>query len=168
MLRDHAASAAPITTLAGRTLWPIVVVALFGALLNDGWHSWPTLVLVALQLLLFRDCTPVVAFALFFCMWHTPEHMLSTSVDQNGTFQSHLLAQHLLRGIVPWLVSLAGVSGACWLGRHQVGDYIGTVFIALSALTVPHMLLTELCRRQHPVPQEPRAERPMSQQLVSR
>ena len=168
MLHGHAISAAPIATLAGRVLWPVVAVALLGALLIDGWHSWPVMALVAVELPLFHYCTPVAAFALFFCLWHTPEHMLSTSMDTLGTFQSKLLAEHLRRGTVPWLVSLAGVCGACWMGRHQVGNYIGVIFIALSALTVPHMLLSELCRRQHRSLLRNCTHRPMSQQLVIR
>ena len=168
MLHGHAVSAASIATLAGCVLWPVVAVALLGALLTDGWHSWPVLALVAVELPLFHYCTPTAAFALFFCLWHTPEHMLSTSMDPLGTFQSKLLAEHLRRGIVPWLVSLAGVSGACWMGRHQVGNYIGVIFIALSALTVPHMLLSELCRRQHRSLLRNCTHRPMSQQLVIR
>ncbi len=156
MLRGSAAAAVPITALAGRALWPAVTIALLGAVLARGYHWLAAGALLATELLLFRGCSPVVAFAVFFCLWHTPEHMLSTSLDRFGGFRRDLLLTHLRRGFVPWLLSLAGLAAACWLGRHQVGSYVGLLFIALSALTVPHMALAEICRRtDHLLPEPP-------------
>ena len=148
MLRHQAEFASVLTGVAGRSLWPVVVVAGFAALRAQGLERFMSWMLIATELVLFRGCSPVVAFALFFCLWHTPEHMLSTSLDNMGHFRSNHLLKHLRGGLLFWLVSLAGVGLACGLGRHEVLSDIGLLFIALSAFTVPHMALAELCRRQ--------------------
>ncbi len=148
MLRGGAAYGTAMTSIAGDLLWPAAVVAILGARWTKvGWRLFPFL-LVGTELVLFRWCAPVTAFAIFFCIWHTPEHMLSTSLDRAGTFQSRLLSQHLRSGVGPWLASLLALFLACCLGRHTVQVYTGAFFVFLSALTVPHMLLAEMCRRQ--------------------
>ncbi len=148
MLRHQAEFASVLTGVAGRGLWPVVVVAGFAVLRARGLERFMSGTLIATELVLFRGCSPVVAFALFFCLWHTPEHMLSTSLDNMGHFRSDHLLKHLRGGLPFWLVSLAGVGLACGLGRHEVLSDVGLLFIALSAFTVPHMALAEFCRRQ--------------------
>ncbi len=151
MLRGDAGHGAAITLLAGRLLWPAAGVVAGGALVRMRRRQsggLGALVLVATELLLFRGCTPLAAFAVFFCLWHTPEHMVSTSLDAAGVFEMRTLWQHLRRGLVPWLLSLGALGVAGWYGRHTVEAYAGLLFVVLSALTVPHMALGELCRRR--------------------
>ncbi len=148
MLRNQAEFASVLTGVGGRSLWPIVVVAGLATLRARGLERFRCWTLIGTELVLFRGCSPVVAFALFFCLWHTPEHMLSTSVDRMGYFQLDQLWKHLRGGFPFWLMSLAGLGLACGLGRHEVQSEVGFIFIALSAFTVPHMALAELCRRQ--------------------
>ncbi len=150
MLRGGAERGAGVTFVAGRVLWPVVAVAVVGAWRGRG-EVLPTLaalILVATELALFRWCSPLAAFAVFFCLWHTPEHMVGTSLDRAGRFQVRRLGEHLRRGLVPWLGSLAAMAIMGWYGRHTAQAYAGVVFVVLSALTVPHMVLGELCRRR--------------------
>lgn len=148
MLGSQADSAPLLTTLSGRSLWPVVVVAALAALRLRGPERFTSWGLLMTELVLFRGCSPVVAFALFFCLWHTPEHLLSSSTDTSGHFQPERLAGNLRGGFALWLISVIGVSVVCVLGRHEMQRYVGVVFIALSALTVPHMVLAEVCRRE--------------------
>lgn len=166
MLRGDAAYAAAITALAGKILWPVVAVALLGAWQTRGRRWLEPSLLVMTELVLFRWCSPVVAFAVFFCLWHTPEHMVSTSLDRTGHFQGRLLAEHLRRGAGPWVISLAVVAVVCWCGRHEARAYAGVMFIALSALTVPHMALAEVCLRYGIASPERRIEGFASQGVV--
>ncbi len=147
MLRGSADSAQLLTTLGGRSLWPAVIVAALGTLRIQGSERLASWGLIATELLLFRGCSPVVAFALFFSLWHTPEHLLSTSTDRAGHFQPERLVGNLRGGFALWLVSVVGMGVLFAVGRHEVQRYVGVIFIALSALTVPHMVLAELCRR---------------------
>lgn len=148
MLRGDAAGAGALTAIAGAVLWPAVAATLLSAGIAHRSAWIMTSVLVLTELVLFRWCPPLVAFAVFFCLWHTPEHMVSTSLSRSGHFEGRLLLSHLKRGLAAWLVSLGAVALACWWGRHELQAYAGGIFIVLSALTVPHMVLAELCRRQ--------------------
>ena len=152
MLRGSIESASIVTSVSGRSLWPIASVAVLCGLRAGRSERLTSWVLIASELVLFRSCTPVVAFALFFCLWHTPEHLLRTSSDGQGHFQLERLIHNLKVGFGFWLVSLAGVGVVCALGRHELYHYVGALFIALSALTVPHMALGELSRRQEAAP----------------
>ncbi len=133
-----------LTSLAGRALWPAVFLAVVpGLLKRDGAAA----ALLTTELFLFRFCSPVAAFAVFFCLWHTPEHVISTSLDGAGRFQLPLLLRHLRRGFLPWLLSLCAMAILFALGRHTLASSLGILFITLSALTVPHMMLAEVLRR---------------------
>ena len=145
MLRN-AGHATMITVIAGHLLWPLVAVALlYACVQRDQRIKIP--VLVSAELVLFRCCSPAVAFAVFFCLWHTPEHMVGTSLDRAGRFQPGLLFLHLRQGFKPWLLSVSALLLFCCWGRHTITAYLGTLFVVLSCLTVPHMMLAEAIRR---------------------
>ena len=147
MLGGHSSQASVIALYGGRALWVAVVLTVAGAFAKE-WLPISTLVCLATEIVLFRFCSPLVAFAVFFCLWHTPEHVVGTSLDEAGNFRAQILKRNLLRGLAPWLFSLTGVALLGWYGRHTVQTYTGALFIGLSALTVPHMILAELYRRR--------------------
>lgn len=147
MLRPSAASALPLAVLCGRVLWPLVFLILVGNLLKRPRRIASVLAFTLAALLLLRCCSPVVAFAIYFCAWHTPEHLLGTSLDEAGHFQTGRMWSHLRQSFALWVVSLVGIALLCWWGRDTLAGYAGAVFIALSALTVPHMALAECLRR---------------------
>ncbi len=161
MLRADRELAAALTHATGQLLWPAVFVALLGAVSPRKEQFakrflWVTGALVAAELSLFRFLSPLPAFAIFFCLWHTPEHIASTSMTATGSFSTRIMTDHLRRGVWPWLLSLGAVAAACTSDAHTLTAYAGTLFIALSALTVPHMALAEVCRRMSgETPQEP-------------
>ncbi len=154
MLRGGVPHAPEMTSVAGWLLWPVAAVCIVGACRTRN-HVLGSLVLIATELALFRWCSPLAAFAVFFCLWHTPEHMVSTSLDSSGRFQLSKMKQHLWRGVGPWLLSLAAMAIMGWYSRRTAPAYAGVLFIVLSALTVPHMVLAELCRRRHIFASEP-------------
>jgi Brp/Blh family beta-carotene 15,15'-monooxygenase len=143
MLRGSSASAAMVQKVSAGFLLPTVVVAALGAY-SQRRMCGARVGLIASELLLFRLCPPVVAFAVFFCLWHTPEHLVETSRDRMNRFSARLALSNLRRGLGPWLLSLAAVVTAVFWGRHTITCNTGLVFIALSALTVPHMVLALL------------------------
>ncbi|WP_419806715.1 Brp/Blh family beta-carotene 15,15'-dioxygenase [Terriglobus sp.] len=147
MLHQQQVYAWPLTEIIGGALWPLLLVVSVGMLHESFRQRIRSVLLVGVQLFLFRFCSPVLAFALYFCAWHTPEHMVSTSLDVTGRFQWSRLREHLRRGVYAWLVSLAALAFLCWWARHSLSTIAGLIFVALSALTVPHMVLAEICRR---------------------
>ncbi len=151
LLRGHAAAAATITMVAGHALLPFVALSVLHLLTDAGQLARRGLVL-AVQLLLFRMCPPLLAFSVFFCLWHTPEHLLETSRDDAGHLSLQTVAHNLRGGTTPWLLSLTAVALAAWRGQHTLQAYTALIFLALSALTVPHMVLALLVNAARPSP----------------
>jgi len=108
-----------------------------------GLRGRPGLVLETAGLAaVFAVLTPLLAFALYFCVWHAPRHSLAVIAGQGET---HLARG--VRGFVRAAAPLTGVTlalaGAAWLLRRPpAGAETATlevVFIGLAALTVPHV-----------------------------
>jgi len=134
----------------GALLWVLALVAVVGALphILTALKTTRTslLCLIALELTLFWCCDPVLAFAIYFCCWHTPEHLVSSSRDNNACYSARIMVSNLRAGMFPWLVSLAGLAVMLTLQPRIMTMYVSAIFIFLSALTVPHMALNELSR----------------------
>lgn len=143
MLRGQGAVAARITTAAGTLLIPCILLSLV-PMFQNGLQGIRRAALIVAELLLFRFCPPVVAFAVFFCLLHTPEHLIETSRNATGVFSVERMGHNLRAGMIPWLISLAAIAVAAWMGQRTVQAGTAMLFIALSALTVPHMALAML------------------------
>ncbi len=143
--------AARITAVGGAFCWPVLLTAAAGIMI--GLFGLAFLVraqllgVLALEAALFHFCDPLLAFAVFFCFWHTPEHLVATSLPAvpEQTLQSRLV-HNLRAGLLPWLLSVTALAGMFLLGRREAASYRAEIFITLSALTVPHMVLNELGR----------------------
>jgi Brp/Blh family beta-carotene 15,15'-monooxygenase len=133
-----------LTHALGLSCWPVLAAAALGILTGqagrDAAQKWELAAVLLLEIALFAVCEPLIAFAVYFCCWHTPEHLMATSLPPAS------LATNLKTGFVPWLLSLALLGAVFVLGRHQAAAYRAEIFVVLSALTVPHMALNELRR----------------------
>jgi Brp/Blh family beta-carotene 15,15'-monooxygenase len=108
-------------------------------------------VLVAAMILL----PPLIAFAAYFCLLHSFGHLFDMAARGDGPWRHWSLAQWTARlwpatlatlalGLVGWF-SLSG--SAMW--QFAASEALAqVVFCGLAALTVPHVLLHELYRRQ--------------------
>ena len=145
------ARAAEINHVLAAAFWPAAIVALAGILLGrfgrNAKARMELLAVTALEIALFVCCEPLLAFAVFFCVWHSPEHMLTVSVPAGPGESVRGNLQHNLRaGFIPWIGSLVLLGLVFAFGRPAASAYSGELFIVLSALTVPHMALNELRR----------------------
>jgi Brp/Blh family beta-carotene 15,15'-monooxygenase len=150
-MAQGSADAHGLAKALGAGCWPVLAIALGGivsGLLGRSFLQRGELLAVTmLQIALFALCDPLVAFAVYFCCWHTPEHLVTTSLPQTGGSTLGVSILHNLRsGLVPWILSLIFLGAAFGLGRHEAASYQSEIFIVLSALTVPHMALNELSR----------------------
>lgn len=155
MLRNESDAASRIILVAGALLAPCILLAAVPVWRNRSIGVRRTALIVA-QLLLFRFCSPVLAFAVFFCLLHTPEHLIETSKGADYSFRAERMWRNLRSGIAPWLISLAAVGAAAWMGQRTIQEYTASLFVSLSALTVPHMALamfaTADARRKEKLP----------------
>jgi Brp/Blh family beta-carotene 15,15'-monooxygenase len=146
MAGGQAARAEGLTHLLAMGCRPVLATTVVGiglGLLGCGRaQKSELLAVVVLQTALFAMCDPLVAFAAYFCCWHTPEHLVATSAAPAS------LTGNLKAGLVPWLLSLVMLAALFALGRHEAAAYRAEIFILLSSLTVPHMALNELRRAQ--------------------
>jgi Brp/Blh family beta-carotene 15,15'-monooxygenase len=135
---------------AGEVLWWATLIAVVGTLLGLRGQGWATclesLVVIGLELALFWFCDPLLAFGVFFCIWHTPEHLLTSAEDANSRFSKRIMWQQLRSGLLPWLLSLIMLGVFLALEPKHLTAYSSALFILLSALTIPHMLLSEMRR----------------------
>ena len=113
-----------------------LIVALAGVLLNPNRsHAAETLAGLAGMIAL----PPIIGFALYFCLSHSPKHLASAVRSaRNGLF-GH-------RRIEMTVVTLAALAIAVWVysGVTPISVSEGAIaasFITLSILTVPHMLV---------------------------
>lgn len=79
---------------------------------------------------------PLVSFALYFSLWHSPRHLISLDIDK--------------RAVQPTLIATAATllfATLIWrLVDPSVPVATQVVFIGLAALTGPHLVVTEMLR----------------------
>lgn len=98
----------------------------------------------------FAALPPLLAFALYFCLWHAPRHSLLVIADAGDSSLAAGVSR-FIRGAVP-LTGLTIAAGAiAWLALRDTATSaeatLQVVFIGLAALTVPHVLLPLIGRR---------------------
>jgi len=118
---------------------------------DTAFRAFALAVLVAAMVLL----PPLVAFAAYFCLLHSFGHLFDMAARGQGPWRHWTLAQWsarlwpatlvtLMLGLVGWY-ALAGLDFGMLPAREALAQVI---FCGLAALTVPHVLLHELFRRQ--------------------
>ena len=127
---------------------PLLLLWLAGAaatlLLERGAAARAELLLLAA---LFVLAPPLIAFALYFGLLHSPR-ALAASRRPGESWAA------MLRAALPWSLAAVALALPLWLlFRPELGEgpaLVRTLFWWLSALTVPHMALHWLSRRTSP------------------
>ena len=79
---------------------------------------------------------PLVSFALYFALWHSPRHLIGLDIDRpSWALALGASAATLIAGAVAWR-----------LIEPSAATAIRVIFIGLAALTGPHVVVTELLR----------------------
>lgn len=89
---------------------------------------------------------PLLFFTCYFCLLHSPRHLMQTahSLNVRGVWNIARIAAPTVLATIVLALGLWRFLPATVLSQR----FIQVVFIGLAALTVPHMLLTELARRR--------------------
>ena len=109
------------------------------------WRSyWLTRLEVVSVSLLAMAAPPLFGFAVFFCLMHSARHALRTRA-----YAAELVWADVLRKAIAPMVACALAGIALWPSMKGLTPDIAIVrilFVALAALTVPHMVLIERVR----------------------
>ena len=127
-------------------IMPVAALYLIAAIRDAGLR--PRLVELALLCLLLSVVPPLVGFAIYFCVIHTGRHMRHIW----DRVSLHTAPQHIILQAV-WFTLASWGGGAImllWLDSGNISqDLLQVIFIGLTALTVPHMILVDgLFRRR--------------------
>ena len=126
------------------------------------WHAWAALTSktpaaaksnglaafeIAALVLLFAAAPVLVGFIVYFCGWHSPRHELHLVARVNPGRPWAGLREVLLRSLPATGVTVLLAAVAFWLLTRSgppTASALRVVFMGLSALTVPHMILEVL------------------------
>ena len=88
---------------------------------------------------------PLVAFCAYFCVMHSPRHILRTLAG----LKAPEAREALVLAVWPTLTVLVTAALVIWLAREVALEsrVMQLVFVGLAALTLPHMVLLERARR---------------------
>ena len=91
---------------------------------------------------------PLAAFAVYFCVMHSPRHLLRTLAPLAPAVRQRAIALALW----PTVVTVVLLGLGAYVFRHQPVSplVMQLVFVSLAALTLPHMLLLDSASRRAP------------------
>ncbi len=122
--------------------WPWSAALLVAVVLNAHRDTVVALEVLAVSVLTLT-APPLIGFTVFFCAMHSPRHMLRTQVFAGMTLPA-------LAAVALWpMLGVLLMAAGAWYGLPDSSldaRMVQFIFVALAALTVPHMLLVERVR----------------------
>jgi Brp/Blh family beta-carotene 15,15'-monooxygenase len=147
---QHALTVSDVRMPAGVVLSFVVVVLIFEVL--DGFRlgtgvgsSIRKLISVACVTVLFIYAPPLIAFMFYFCFWHSIAHSIDLAGRLDGRSPWLAFGRFAAAAAVPTAAALAAcVTVGFWLVAKTAPDKatVQIVFIGLSCLSAPHILLS--------------------------
>ena len=133
----------PSASIRQAALFGVVVAAAFIAASALSRIHWPELLRVIVLGALFALFPPLVSFAIYFCVWHAPRHVIS--VGRRFQLSPKALSRALALVAAPLTLAALALAIGAWMHLRATGIEFApataqVVFIGLSALTAPHML----------------------------
>ena len=139
-------------------LWNIMTMLMLFWIFGTALHLYQTLsskkhYFVGVELIglimLALIATPLVTFAVYFCLIHSRRHFIFIWKQlQHISTKRVLINSALLLSCASWLMG----GGLYWYLNMEITSSnaaLQTIFIGLAALTVPHMMLIDLVFRPH-------------------
>lgn len=122
--------------------WPWLLIVIFLVVNNARHNGFLVLELMALSLLTLY-VSPMLGFTVYFCCMHSPRHILRTQ-----RYAEMTLKRLALVALLPMLAVMVMAAGSWYLLPDSFIDerIIQFLYVALAALTIPHMVLVERVR----------------------
>lgn len=126
-------------------LWVATVTLYCGYAYFQPQYRKPLLGLLLLIALVYL-LPPLISFAIYFCLWHSPGHMLRLWRSLEQTERKRSLGEAGLYTGAAWIaMGLAFY----YLQGPAPSSLLQLTFIGLAALTLPHMLLVDFADRNN-------------------
>ena len=129
-----------------KTITPIflayIAVVTAYLLFSFKYAKWRSCVANLLALLVLTySFSPLVSFAIYFCLWHSRSHYARIWKSIALSHRPRCITETVVYSICAWLAAV----GFYWYFQMTLNQgLIEIIFIGLAALTVPHMLLVDL------------------------
>jgi Brp/Blh family beta-carotene 15,15'-monooxygenase len=140
---------APATPEAALQAFPVLAWPCAGLALWDtarmARNQWSTAAARSLLLASLVLLPPLLSFALYFCLWHAPVHVLRLRTKPLSW------TRRLVMASAACAVLTVGASAASWwwLGWQDIpAALVTSLFVGLGALTLPHWLLVSHFQRE--------------------
>jgi Brp/Blh family beta-carotene 15,15'-monooxygenase len=117
----------------------VTIAVIFLSLFALRAHHKEAAIDYASLLVLAAIAPPLIYFALYFCLLHSPRHLMGLMRSAGASQQGRLLWMLVIYTAVT-LIPI-GLLGWYWSALPTETLYLRLIFIGLAAVTVPHMLL---------------------------
>lgn len=112
----------------------------------DRWPNWQHRIRVLAFAILFANANPLISFGIYFCGWHSVRGLVHLRQEFAGPLGRFVLAL-LPISTISLLLFVAGF--AVVLTNQSLNPAIlQTIFIGLSAVAIPHLILHVYCDRR--------------------
>ena len=126
--------------------WPWLLATVLAAA-HSARADWMTALEIVSVTALAARLTPLLAFTVFFCGMHSARHILRTKKYADSSARRLVLTSAAPMLAVLCIAAVAWQLSAQWLPDLPVdARVVQLLFVALAALTVPHMVLVERVR----------------------
>jgi Brp/Blh family beta-carotene 15,15'-monooxygenase len=116
-------------------------------------HAW-NVITMGITIVLFIWAPPLIAFGLYFCLWHSAAHTIDLAGRLDSASPRRGLRRFAAAAALPSslaLVALAATGVLLAAGAGGTRAALQVIFIGLSCLTVPHVLLSAWTSRARAV-----------------
>jgi Brp/Blh family beta-carotene 15,15'-monooxygenase len=116
-------------------------------------HAW-NIFTMGITIVLFVWAPPLIAFGLYFCLWHSAAHTIDLAGGLDAASPSRGFRRFAAAAALPTSAALVALAATgVWLAADANGirAALQVIFIGLSCLTVPHVLLSAWATRARTV-----------------
>ncbi len=121
----------------------VVIIYLIYSSFAEAWKRSAMLLAILLVGCFWLD--PLVSFAIYFCLIHSPQHSLRIWRSLTPNDQKRCFFEAIIYTIAAWIIALILMT---WLQKSGGLDFdsllVQLTFVGLASLTVPHMILVDL------------------------
>ena len=142
----EASAAQSLVTVLHQLSWPWLLAVVLAAAYS-AQRDWLTGLEIMAVSALAVSVTPLLAFTVFFCGMHSARHILRTKKYANSSVRKLVLTSAAPMAAVLCIGAVAWRFSGQWLPGLSIDTrLVQLLFVALAALTVPHMVLVEQVR----------------------